>query len=89
VTGDAMFNDGNGRTARLLMNLVLIRGSYPPVAIPPADRPAYIAALHDARAGHGSASFDRLLYERPEATLAEYVNAAREALAGERLRPRP
>jgi hypothetical protein len=30
------FNDGNGRTARLLMNLVLIRGSYPPVA---AGRP--------------------------------------------------
>jgi len=24
------FNDGNGRTARLLMNLVLIRGGYPP-----------------------------------------------------------
>jgi Fic family protein len=29
------FNDGNGRTARLLMNLVLIRGGYPPVAVPP------------------------------------------------------
>ena len=26
------FNDGNGRTARLLMNLVLLRGGYPPVA---------------------------------------------------------
>ena len=27
------FNDGNGRTSRLLMNLVLIRGGYPPVAV--------------------------------------------------------
>ena len=27
------FNDGNGRTARLLMNLILIRGGYPPVAV--------------------------------------------------------
>jgi len=39
------FNDGNGRTARLLMNLVLIRGGYPPVAVRPEDRPDYISAL--------------------------------------------
>jgi Fic family protein len=32
------FNDGNGRTARLLMNLVLMRGGYPPVAVRPEDR---------------------------------------------------
>jgi Fic family protein len=31
------FNDGNGRTARLLMNVVLIRGGYPPVAVRPED----------------------------------------------------
>jgi Fic family protein len=31
------FSDGNGRTARLLMNLVLIRGGYPPVAVRPED----------------------------------------------------
>jgi Fic family protein len=39
------FNDGNGRAARLLMNLVLIRGGYPPIAVRPEDRPAYILAL--------------------------------------------
>jgi Fic family protein len=39
------FNDGNGRTARLLMNLMLIRGSYPPIAIRLEDRPAYLAGL--------------------------------------------
>jgi Fic family protein len=33
-------NDGNGRTARLLMNLILIRGGYPAVAVRPEDRPA-------------------------------------------------
>ncbi len=27
------FADGNGRTARLLMNLMLLRGSYPPVMV--------------------------------------------------------
>jgi Fic family protein len=38
------FDDGNGRTARLLMNLILIRGGYPPVAVRPEDRPAYVGA---------------------------------------------
>jgi Fic family protein len=74
------FNDGNGRTARLLMNLVLLRGGYPPVAVRPRDRPAYIAALQHARAGRGSERFDRLLYERLDAALAECLNALQEAL---------
>src|SRR5882672_1490692 len=44
------FNDGNGRTARLLMNLVLIRGFYPPVAVRLEDRPTYIRALQETQA---------------------------------------
>lgn len=70
------FNDGNGRTARLLMNLVLLRGGYPPVAVRPQDRPAYVAALQAADAG----AFDRLLYARLDATLDAYVAALRQAL---------
>jgi Fic family protein len=73
------FNDGNGRTARLLMNLVLIRGGYPPLAVRPEDRPAYIRALQQAQAGQGSGSFDNLLYERLDATLGEYLSALQEA----------
>lgn len=69
------FNDGNGRTARLLMNLVLIRGGYPPVAVRPADRPAYIRALQRAQAGHGDAALNRLLLERLDATLTDYIAA--------------
>jgi Fic family protein len=74
------FNDGNGRTARLLMNLVLIRGGYPPVAVRPEDRPAYTRALQDAQAGRGAVGFEQLLYERLDATLGEYLEAAQEAL---------
>ena len=73
------FNDGNGRTARLLMNLILIRGGYPPVAVRPEDRPAYVGALQEAQAGRGSTLFDRLLYERLDETLAEYLTAAHQA----------
>jgi Fic family protein len=69
------FNDGNGRTARLLMNLVLIRGGYPPVAVRPEDRLAYIRALQQAQAGQGDATFNRLLHERLDATLTDYIAA--------------
>jgi Fic family protein len=69
------FNDGNGRAARLLMNLILIRGGYPPVAVRPEDGPAYVRALQQAQAGQRSESFDNLLYERLDATLAEYLSA--------------
>ena len=69
------FNDGNGRTARLLMNLILIRGGYPPIAVRPEDRPAYILALQQVQAGQGTEGFDTLLYERLDAVLAEYLSA--------------
>lgn len=75
------FNDGNGRTARLLMNLVLIRGGFPPVAVRPEDRPDYLRALQRAQAGEGTGDFDCLLYARLDATLEEALSAVREALA--------
>jgi Fic family protein len=71
------FNDGNGRTARLLMNLILIRGGYPPVAVRPEDRPAYLHALQQ----DPGEAFDRLLYERLDATLAEVLRALKDALS--------
>ena len=35
------FSDGNGRTARLLMNLLLLKAGYPPLVLLPETRPAY------------------------------------------------
>jgi len=71
------FNDGNGRTARLLMNLILIRGGYPPVAVRPEDRLAYLHTLQQSQAGLGDEDFKYLLYERLDAALDEYLNALR------------
>ena len=42
------FVDGNGRVARLLMNLILIRHGYPVAIIPPILRPEYITLLEAA-----------------------------------------
>jgi len=49
------FEDGNGRTARLLMNLVLVNKGYQIVSIPPVSRNDYITALEKARV-QGSAA---------------------------------
>lgn len=39
------FTDGNGRTARLLMNLIIVNKGYCVVSIPPVWRHEYISAL--------------------------------------------
>lgn len=45
------FIDGNGRTARLLMNLALLQAGYPITIIPPIIRGDYISALRDSNKG--------------------------------------
>ncbi len=45
------FYDGNGRTSRLLMNLVLLRAGYPPAIIRREDRHIYYQALKEANQG--------------------------------------
>jgi Fic family protein len=74
------FSDGNGRTARLLMNLMLIRGGYPPVAVRPEDRKPYLDALERGSIGNDLQPFRRFMNERLDATLGEYVSALQEAL---------
>jgi Fic family protein len=46
------FIDGNGRTARLIMNLVLLRVGYPPAIIARANRRQYYRSLAQADAGN-------------------------------------
>jgi len=45
------FADGNGRTARLAMNFILLAAGYPPISIPTDLRQAYYSALEAADAG--------------------------------------
>ncbi|WP_376087247.1 Fic family protein [Roseomonas sp. CCTCC AB2023176] len=73
------FEDGHGRTARLLMNLMLIRGGDPPIAIRPEDRPAYLRALGTGQAGGGTEAFDRLLWQRLGERLDDMLCALRSA----------
>jgi Fic family protein len=46
------FIDGNGRTARLLTNIILIRNGYPFTVLLKVDRPKYLRALSEADHGN-------------------------------------
>ncbi len=67
------FNDGNGRVARLLMNLLLLRGEYVPVVVRLEDRVGYLEAL--AVAGEDDGAFRLLLWQRLAMGLGEAVEA--------------
>jgi Fic family protein len=46
------FDDGNGRTARILLNFILMKFGYPPVIIKTEDKQNYFAVLQMADAGN-------------------------------------
>ncbi|XP_059485970.1 protein adenylyltransferase Fic [Neocloeon triangulifer] len=81
------FTDGNGRTSRLLMNLILMQAGYAPVIIPRQDRQKYYEYLEMANNGD-IRPFVRFVADCAERTLDLYLwatsefNAQIPALAG-------
>ena len=70
------FVDGNGRTARLLMNLILMKYGYP-IAIVECEtekRKAYYAAIRAANAGNLE-TFERLMAEYVDKTADKYLGS--------------
>ena len=57
------FTDGNGRAARALMNLILMRRGYPPCIITEEDRPRNIDALENSWENGDLTLFIELLHE--------------------------
>jgi Fic family protein len=70
------FSDGNGRTARLLMNLVLIRGGYPPAVVLPEDKPDYIDSLEKLQLSGEGADFQNFMGAQLLKSLDRYLEAA-------------
>ncbi|KAM7287847.1 protein adenylyltransferase Fic [Ixodes scapularis] len=72
------FVDGNGRTARLLMNLLLMRVGYPPVIVRKQDRALYYEYLQLGNEGDVR-PFVRFIAECTERTLDVYLYATEYA----------
>ena len=77
------FTDGNGRTARLLMNLLLLMTGYPPAIIRKQDRLKYITALEQAQMGGSSENYEKLVHEAVNRSLNIYLQAAQGENWGE------
>ncbi len=66
------FIDGNGRTARLLMNLALMQSGHPITIIPPLLRGDYISALQTSNSGDNM-PFNNLLSNMVWEAQREYL----------------
>ncbi|TGK87926.1 Fic family protein [Leptospira noumeaensis] len=70
------FIDGNGRTARLLMNLILMQEGFPPAVILHLDRKKYYRVLREADNGKTSGFLD-FVGKSIERSLIIYLNSIR------------
>jgi Fic family protein len=72
------FVDGNGRTARLLMNLILLMGGYPPAIIRKQQRLAYLSSLEKAQLGGSKADFEAMIMRAVNRSLDLYLRAVED-----------
>uniref|UniRef100_A0AC35TZC0 Fido domain-containing protein n=1 Tax=Rhabditophanes sp. KR3021 TaxID=114890 RepID=A0AC35TZC0_9BILA len=68
------FIDGNGRTGRLLMNLILSRSGFPPIIIPVEERLTYYQALKEANDGD-LRPFIRFIVSQTDKTLQKFIDS--------------
>ncbi len=68
------FVDGNGRTARLLMNLLCMQVGYPPIIIRKEDRSNYITSIEKAQLGGSRSDYYALMYEAMDRSLDIYLD---------------
>lgn len=71
------FVDGNGRCARLLMNMLLLMHGYPAAIIRKQDRLAYIQSLEKAQLGGAKDDYVKLMFKAVDRSLDLYLKAAR------------
>jgi len=71
------FSDGNGRSARLAMNFILLSAGYHPISIPPKLSTQYYAALEAADSGDFQTWLD-FISKRLDEELDLWLNALSE-----------
>lgn len=71
------FTDGNGRTARLLMNLILLMFGYPAAIIRKQDRLAYISSLEKSQLGGSKDGYLKIISQAVDRSLEIYLKAVK------------
>lgn len=77
------FVDGNGRSARLLMNMILLMSGYPAAIIRKRDRLAYIKSLEKAQLGGSKEDYLKIIANAVDRSLNIYLSA----VTGENQKP--
>ena len=70
------FIDGNGRTARLLMNLLLMQQGFPPALIRKEDRAEYIQSIEIAQTESNFEAYYKVIAQAVNRSLDVYLDAA-------------
>lgn len=74
------FSDGNGRTARFMMNALLSEGPYPWTVIHVEDRSRYIESLELASTEGDIKPFAKFISEQVQYSLERYASVSQTTL---------
>ncbi|TSC67748.1 MAG: Fic family protein [Parcubacteria group bacterium Gr01-1014_73] len=72
------FTDGNGRVARLLMNLVLLENNFPPLVVPKESRRPYIISLEKGQTVGDTNDYYKFMYEQLIVSMEKYLEMVKE-----------
>jgi Fic family protein len=75
------FVDGNGRTGRLLMNMILLMSGFPAAIIRKRDRLAYITSLENPQLGGSKNDYLKLIEKAVDRSLNIYLSAMTDEAA--------
>lgn len=78
------FSDGNGRTARMLVNFLLMREGWPPALYTVTDRAGYMRAIRSARLENDLDPMVRVTAEAVSFMVERYLHAIRQVHEGDR-----
>ena len=68
------FTDGNGRTARLLMNAILLKYGYVPIIVRPTDRKKYLSAIEAYQTKGEETTYIKLMLRLLSRSLKVIIN---------------
>jgi len=72
------FTDGNGRVARLLLNLVLLQNNFPPLIVPKESRRSYITSLEKGQTADDTDDYYKFMYQQLIISMEQYLDMVKD-----------